>query len=198
MFAKLGEAFWLATPHQLLLYTCNAEVIHQVTAKREAFPKPLDSYKILAMYGNNVVTTEGASWRLHRKVTSASFNERNAALTFAESIRQTAGMVSQWLGPDGKGNKTIKSVEHDANNLTLHIIGYVGFGLRFLWPGQRLPADTDPKFEKYAALEPPAGHEMTFKAALEKTLDKIILLLILPRWLLSRLERGRNLRELRD
>lgn len=197
MFEKLGESFWLATPHQLLLFTCDAEVIHQITAKREAFPKPLDSYKILAMYGDNVVTTEGASWRLRRKATSASFNERNAALTFTESIMQTAGMVGQWLGPDGKGNKTIKSVEHDAMNLTLHIIGYVGFGLRLLWPGQRLPVDTDPKLEKYAALEPPRGHEMTFKTALEKTLDKLIFLLLLPRWLLSRLAQGRDLRDLR-
>lgn len=196
MFAKLGETFWLATPHQLLLFTCNAEAIHQITSKREAFPKPIDSYTILAMYGDNVVTTEGAGWRLHRKVTSASFNERNAALTFTESIIQTAGMVSQWLGPDGRGNKTIKSLEHDSMNMTLHIIGYVGFGLRFLWPGQRLPADTDAKWEKYAALEPPRDHEMTFKAALEKTLDKLLFLLILPRWLLSKLERGRHLREL--
>ena len=99
--------------------------------------KPLDSYKILAMYGDNVVTTEGAGWRLHRKVTAASFNEPNAALTFAESIIQTAGMVSQWLGPDGKGNKTIKSLEHDAMNLTLHIHRHMRMNM-----GCNLPAAT--------------------------------------------------------
>ncbi|RYP43249.1 hypothetical protein DL768_010018 [Monosporascus sp. mg162] len=181
----IGEAFVLVSPKKMILTTDNAEAIHQVTSKREAFPKPTNTYSILSQYGDNVLTTEGALWRMHRKITSASFNEKNAALVFRESIHQTRGLISQWLGPDGQGNKTIKSVEHDTMSLMLNIIGYVGFGLKLLWPGQTLPPGTDPKLAKYATLDAPEGHTMSFVDSLASTLDHLLILLILPKWLLN-------------
>ncbi|KAK6839785.1 hypothetical protein PG995_006954 [Apiospora arundinis] len=187
VFEKLGDVFLVACPNTIILYTANAEVIHQVTSKREAFPKPVQVYKILSLYGESVLTTEGHVWKNHRKVTAASFNEKNAALVFAESIKQTEGMCDQWLGADGGGNKTIKTVEHDTMSLMLHIIGYVGFGLRLLWPGQTLPPDADARQAKYATLKPPGGHTLTFKHSLETTLEKILMLLLTPRWLLKHL-----------
>lgn len=186
-FERIGETFILVTPKRLLLLTDNAEAIHQVTSKREAFPKPTGSYRILSQYGANVLTTEGALWRMHRKITSASFNEKNAALVFKESIYQTKGLIDQWLGPDGLGNKTITSLEHDTMSLTLNIIGYVGFGLRLLWPGQTLPPGTDPKLAKYASLDAAEGHTMSFVDSLANTLNYLLILLLFPKWLLSRL-----------
>ena len=55
-----------------MLYTDDAEAIHQVTSKREAFPKDTSSYSLLAQYGQNVLTTEGQLWRMHRKITSVT------------------------------------------------------------------------------------------------------------------------------
>ncbi|KAH8202808.1 hypothetical protein TruAng_002971 [Truncatella angustata] len=183
-FEKLGESFVVVSPGALALYTADAEAIHQVTSKREAFPKPTELYKLLSLYGENVVTTEGAEWRAHRKVTSTSFNEKNAALVFHETITQTYGLIKQWLGPDGKGGKTIKTVEDDTMTLMLHIIGYAGFGLRLLWSDESLPADTDPKVARFSSLEPSSGYSLNFKDALAGVLHGIIPLLLLPRWLM--------------
>lgn len=123
---------------------------------------------------------------MHRKITSPSFNEKNAALVFKESISQTKRLINEWLGPDGLGNKTIKSLEHDTMSLMLNIIGYVGFGLRFLSPGQALPPGTDAKLAKYASLDAAEGHTMSFVDSLASTLDHILVLLIFPKWLLSK------------
>lgn len=180
----MGENFIVVSPGELLFYTADAETIHQITSRREAFPKPTEVYKLLSMYGENVVTTEGAEWRAHRKVTSTSFNEKNTALVFHETITQTYGLIKQWLGPDGGASSTIKTVEDDTMTLMLHIIGYAGFGLRFLWSGQSLPADTDPKMEKYSSLEPASGYSMNFKDSLAGVLHNIIPLVLLPRWLM--------------
>jgi cytochrome P450 len=185
-FERLGESFLVVSPGGILMFTANAEAIHQITSRRESFPKPTEAYRILAMYGENVLTTEGSMWRSHRKTTSTSFNEKNTALVFKESINQTYGLLDHWLGSEGGAGKTIKSLEDDTMALMLHIIGYVGFGLQFLWPGQAVPSDMDPKFAKYSALEPPAGHSMNFKDALAGTLHHILLLILLPRWLLRR------------
>jgi cytochrome P450 len=166
--------------NKMSMHTANAELIHDMAMRREIFPKDTAGYKILQMFGRNVLTTEGQLWRMHRKVTAASFNEKNAAHTFGEAIRQTKGMVAKWLGPDGKGNKTITTIEHDTMTLALNIIGAIGFGLRLLWPGQTMPDDVDPRLAKYGSLNPPAGHSLTFPQALELTLQKIFAILLVP------------------
>ena len=121
---------------------------------------------------------------MHRKATSAAFNERNTALVFEVSIAQAQGMVQEWLGGHRQGAETITTIDHDTMRLALNIIGYVGFGLRLLWPGQSLPPGTDPALAKYAALEPAAGHSMSFIDTIAYVLDHILLLLIFPPWLL--------------
>ncbi|KAI1081094.1 cytochrome P450 [Whalleya microplaca] len=185
LFDKIGDAFLIVSPGGIICYTDSAELIHQLTSKRETFPKPLEAYTILEQYGQNVVTLEGAAWRMHRKITSASFNEKNTALVFGESINQTQGVINLWLGPDGMGNKTIRTLEQDTASLTLNIIATIGFGLKILWPGQSFPPDADPRLAKYATQEAPEGHSMSFVNALGRTLDNLILLLIVPKWILG-------------
>jgi cytochrome P450 len=186
-WAPVGETFILVAPGGIVFFTQNAEAIRQITARRESFPKDTTDYQILSMFGQNVLVVEGSLWRMHRKVTSASFNEKNAAHTFAEAINQTQGLIAKWLGPDGRGHKTITTVEKDTMTLALNIIGYVGFGLRLLWPGQTLPADADPALAKYGSLEPPPGHTMSFAHALASTLEHILILLLVPWPVLKRL-----------
>lgn len=169
----------------MLMFTCSPEVIRQITARKDQFPKPLEQYGLLNLFGRNVVTTEGALWRYHRKLTAAGFNERNTALIFTESVKQTQTMVDQWLGSDGNGNKTIKTAAQDTMTLALNIIGYVGFGLQLIWPGQAWPTNMDAKMKKYASSEAPAGHTLSFAASLATVLEKIVLLLIFPPWMLG-------------
>lgn len=179
-FERLGESFIVCSPTGMVMFTMSAEAIRQITSRREHFPKPTDTYEILALFGESVLTTEGALWRMHRKVTAASFNEKNAAHTFVESVRQARGMVETWLGPDGKPTARIESVERDTLTLALNIIGYVGFGMRLLWPHQTLPPDTDPRVAKYGSLDPPPGHTMSFTNALATVTERLIALLVFP------------------
>ncbi len=136
------------------------------------------------MFGENVVTTEGAVWRMHRKVTSASFSEKNAALVFKVAIRQAQGMVEYWHRRETM-NK-ITTLEEDTMSLALNIIGYVGFGLRLLWPGQTLPADADPRLAKYASLDVPAGHSLNFRDTIANVLDYLMVLLVMPSAIVSK------------
>lgn len=146
-----------------------------------------------------MLSSEGAEWRMHRKGVSASFNERNAASIFRESIGQTLGMVEYWLGGGdevtGRGSSSgirkkmasgrIDTLEHDTMTLALNIIAQIGFGLRLLWPQQQMPADADAHSRKYGARDPPAGHSMTFADSLAAVLEKILLCLLIPPSLLK-------------
>jgi cytochrome P450 len=182
-----GDSFLVISPGKIQLFTRSAEMVRHITARREQFPKDTTDYSILRLFGDNVLTTEGAAWRFHRKVQAGSFNEKNAAHTFAEAISQTHGMIARWLGPDGTGRTTIAAAEKDTMTLALNIIAHVGFGLRLLWPGQSLPAGTDPKLARYGSLDPPPGHTMSFAHALESTLEYLLVLLIVPWPVLKRL-----------
>ncbi|RCI08228.1 hypothetical protein L249_6325 [Ophiocordyceps polyrhachis-furcata BCC 54312] len=180
-FKRHGEAFLLVWPNGMQLRTANAELNRQITQRREHFPKWLASYNILRQFGENVVTAEGAVWRLHRKTTAACFNERNAALVFREAIVQTQGMMRNW------GSGTLRCVDRDTMRLALNIIAYVGFGLRLPWPGQELATEEgllDPRLARYASLEPPAGHKMSFVDTMACVMDNVVLLLLMPKWLL--------------
>lgn len=184
-FAKVGETFFLVSPGRLMMLTDNAETIRTITLKREQFPKWTAVYNILRQFGENVLTTESSVWRMHRKVTSPSFNERNAALVFREAIVQTQGMLRMWTGPEGNTRKEpLKTLQGDTMRLALNIISYVGFGMRLLWPGATHPAGTDPKVLKYGSHEPSIGHELSFTDTMEFLLERLLVLLIFPRWFL--------------
>ncbi|KAK1654455.1 cytochrome P450 [Colletotrichum phormii] len=185
-FARIGETFMVVSPFQILILTDSAEAIHQITQQREKFPKLVETYAILKQFGDNVLTTEGAVWRMHRKVTSATFNEKNASLVFAESIKQAQSMTRKWLGTAGeKSKETIQTLDHDTMRLALNIISYVGFGMRLLWPGQSLAEGADPKLTKYSSLEAAPGHTMSFADAIAEMLEHILVLLLVPHKILK-------------
>ncbi|KAI0020085.1 cytochrome P450 [Xylariomycetidae sp. FL0641] len=182
-FQRIGDTFLMVTPTGIMMITENADLIHQATTKRDAFPKPIEHYSILSLFGENLVTSEGAVWKMHRKVVSPSFNETNAALVFKASIQQAQGMLASW--DRRKVTNKIKSVEQDTMTLALNVIGYVGFGVRFLWDKETLPADTDPKMVKYASLDVPEGHTLNFKESIAKTLEYLLIILMVPPALLG-------------
>lgn len=183
---RMGDIFLTVSPGLTNVWVANAEAIHQITSRRVDFPKPLESYKILEVFGRNIITTEGVEWKQHRKVSSPSFNEKNNVLVFAEACGQAQSMLRKWTGLDGNGNITINEVPTDTDRLTLHIISSIGFGKRLLWPGEKLSGNQSPR-EVYSSETPAEGHTMSFENALNSFLDKLLWVLLTPKWLLSKL-----------
>lgn len=89
------------------------------------------------------------------------------------------------MGPEGRRNTTLDTVPHDTERLTLHIISHVGFGVRLLWPGEE---SSDKDVGIYSGTTPPKGHTMSFGNAISTLMENIFLVLLVPGWLLSKLE----------
>ncbi|KAM0287246.1 hypothetical protein ACHAQH_000560 [Verticillium albo-atrum] len=188
-FAKHGETFALVSPFQILILTDSAEVIHQISQQRDKFHKLLEIYDILRQYGDNLLSTEGSAWRRHRKATSPAFTEKNVALIFQEAVAQSQSMIRHWtINDDGTSRTgTIESVDRDTCRFALGVIGFVGFGLRILWPGQDSPEHTDPKWHKFESLEVPEGYKTSFSECLVGNMSNIMWLMLAPPWVLRRL-----------
>ena len=65
------------------MWTADADVIAEmVGTRRNDFPKPSHFYRSVNIYGKNVVSSEGALWRQHRRITSPPFTEKNNHLVW--------------------------------------------------------------------------------------------------------------------
>jgi cytochrome P450 len=185
-YNHFGEAFLIVAPDGTFMHICNAEGHNYMTSRREQFPKWVEIYNMLQIFGQNVVSAEGFEWRHHRKLMAGSFNEQNAGLVFKESVRQAQGMLSQWAGTSRAAEVRLTRLPKDTMKLALHVIGYVGFGLRLLWPGQTMPQGSDSKAAKFGSLNAPKGFTMPFIEAVTLVLENIFFVLCLPTWLLRK------------
>ncbi|KAJ3483803.1 hypothetical protein NLG97_g7217 [Lecanicillium saksenae] len=197
---RLDDAFIVVSPGSITLHSSNAELNSWVTSQRDRFPKCTEIYGVLKVFGPNLVTTEGAEWRHHRKLISGSFNEANAALTFQEAVRQSGSMLRKWTGEGeqeeignatggevGSKGRLLVSTGDDVTKLTLHIINYIGFGLQMLWPGEELPVDTEPEVAKFLSLSPATGHQTSFVDATDGMSLHLYWILIFSVGLLERM-----------
>jgi cytochrome P450 len=175
IFEELGtDSYVLVSPSKNTVFTADAEAVSQITTRRNDFPKPIEMYKGVDIYGKNVVSLEGQMWRHHRKVTSPPFTEKNNLLVWKESLHQAESMIVQWTGSkDARASGKIEDGAPEAMRLSLHVISRAGFGVRLAWP-----------HEEGTTAVPP-GHTMTYKSALETLLHQLLSVIIIPKWFLK-------------
>lgn len=185
-FRRLGsDTIVTVSSGRQILWTCSTEVISQIVARRHDFPKPTEFYRVLEIYGPNVVSTEGPVWRRHRKITSAPFTEKNSELVWTETLNQVHAMLKSWLQDRGEG--TVHEVAEDTMTLTLNIISGAAFGMPLAWPGQSRPSSqaNGALSSQKSTNEVSPGHRMTFQDAIETVLTNIVWILLLPHVFLS-------------
>ncbi|KAI9820423.1 MAG: hypothetical protein M1832_003756 [Thelocarpon impressellum] len=191
VFDQIGaDTFLTVSPGGISMFTCEAEAISQITNRRVDFPKPTEFYGLLNVFGPNVVGSEGAIWRHHRKITSPPFTEKNNELVWAETISQTTAMMAGWLGDDGHG--LAKELGSDTMRLTLHIISKAGFGKKLAWPVQTatqqdIPPGSDSvnREADISSSHVPPGHTLSYKDALASILASLLWVLMTPHILLK-------------
>lgn len=188
-FKQLGsDVLFLVSSSTKHLYVANPEAIVDITSRRLDFPKPLEMYKTLQLYGANVVVTEGQLWRRHRKTTAPSFSEKNNRVVWDESLKQAQAVVTHWTGGHDS-SRSLHDMAEDFMSLSLHIISKAGFGVRVLWPHEESAGEGDEQDERFASNKPPPGHTMSYKEAMSKLMKNVIWIPLCPRWLRGKLIR---------
>ncbi len=158
----------IISPGKIIYLTADPEAISQMTTRRNDFPKPIEIYKSVDLFGKNVVSTEGQTWRHHRRITSPPFTEKSNQLVWQESLNQAQSMMSGWMCRDSVDSGALKSVASESMRLSLHVISRAGFGVTLKWPHE---GSTEPV---------PPGHKLSYKQALETLLSNIIVVMLTP------------------
>jgi cytochrome P450 len=160
-------------PGGLILNTADADVISQILARGHDFPKAVKIYRLVSIYGENVVSTEGATWRYHRKLTKPAFSEENNRLVWRETLNLSQAMLASWVGTR-KSSETVHHAARDTMRLSLEVIGRAGLGQAMRWPKSETLKE---------------GHTMSFATALEHISQNVIqvaaTLTAFPVWFLS-------------
>ena len=74
---------------RIQLRCADTVAIKAIMGDRKLYSKPLKLYRILAVYGENVLVTEGNEWRLHRKIVGPAFSETTNTLSWQHSTKFT-------------------------------------------------------------------------------------------------------------
>eukprot|EP01027_Heterolobosea_sp_BB2_P010572 GEZU01015503.1.p1 GENE.GEZU01015503.1~~GEZU01015503.1.p1 ORF type:complete len:527 (-),score=124.49 GEZU01015503.1:55-1635(-) len=140
-FYHFGDVFKKTGAKLLAFSSCrtnaiflnDADLIKEVMLKSKLFPKPLQSYKILKLWGDNILTTEGAEWRKHRTIANPAFGDENLELVWTTTLRSLESLFAKWDSNINKSNGggTLVDVENDMVALTLAVIAEAGFGKKF-------------------------------------------------------------------
>lgn len=148
-------SLWPSVKTSLIL--ADAAAIKEVTTSRARFPKPLEDYEPLKIFGPSILTSEGEEWKRYRKVAAPAFSDRNYKMVWDETVRVVNGFFdTAW------GDQEIVVVDHCVSDITLPIslciICAAGFGKRLEWNDDLTPI--------------PQGHKMSFKESIEIVCSK--------------------------
>ncbi|KAK2462366.1 hypothetical protein APHAL10511_005672 [Amanita phalloides] len=115
-------------------YTSNLEIIRQIapSGPNAGFIKPLIGSRALLLWGMNIFSANGETWRRHRRVTGPAFNNNLYAHVFDKSVAMYHSMVisEKWTSRE---EVDIPVFQDLSRQFTLLIIQACGFGVNFDW-----------------------------------------------------------------
>ncbi|KAJ5746492.1 hypothetical protein N7520_011674 [Penicillium odoratum] len=164
---QLGKLYMVATPANICCHVADAAVISQICSSRSGFPKPLEIYGSMMLYGPNVVATEGKEWTRHRRHTIAAFGEKTIMTVWQETVRQTTQMLDHWSEKHTVGISLELSPKEDILKLTLNVLCAAGFGVQL--PFQATPKADDSSVSTMFSdtVQPLPGFQFTLRAVME-------------------------------
>ncbi|KAF1969837.1 cytochrome P450 [Bimuria novae-zelandiae CBS 107.79] len=130
---EFGDVFILVSPGGNWIYISDPRAAWDVLKRPRDFGRNVEQLAVLNVYGKNLSTTEGHEWQKHRKVTAATFTERNNELVWLSSLRQGHEMLDYWLH---RAQRPFRSVTDDCKTFTLNVLAAALFTKPYPFEGQ--------------------------------------------------------------
>jgi cytochrome P450 len=163
-----SDTFIIVSAGGNVLWTCDPEVIMQLSNRHGDFIKPVDMLGMLNIYGPTITASEGEEYRTYRKIASPSFNESTHSTVWREAIRQAELMFQFWTQNAGH----VPDMNTHASKYALHVLSKSFFDKEMAW-------DT--------GMETRRGHELTYSEAINAVFKYNDTLFMTPRPLLSKI-----------
>ena len=76
----------------------------EVTAYSARFPKPIELYKVLSVFGNNIIASEGEEWKRYRRITAPAFSEVCNGCRRSRFLNMNSREILGWYGTKRSGS----------------------------------------------------------------------------------------------
>ncbi|EIM88971.1 cytochrome P450 [Stereum hirsutum FP-91666 SS1] len=160
------------------IWLSDAAAIKEVTMSRARFPKPVHQYRVLLLFGGNIVASEGDEWKRYRKVAAPAFSEKNNKLVWDETVKIMVDMFhTLW---NDAPEVTVDHCIEITLPIALFVIGVAGFGRKVSWKDDTVV---------------PPGYTMSFKEALHVVSTGTIVKAIVPNWAMGLTKHFRHVRD---
>lgn len=167
--AELGDAFTLVAPGGYWIYVAEPKAVWDILKRPRDFGRNIEQLAVLNVYGKNLSTTQGHEWQKHRKVTAATFTERNNELVWQSSLSQGHSMLQYWLK---RAPQPTRSVADDCKTFTLNVLAAALFTKPYPFEGQ------EEMKRRHTGVEEPSDDSHQYRDSFSKILRGIILIAI--------------------
>ncbi|KAK8131993.1 hypothetical protein PG999_000166 [Apiospora kogelbergensis] len=185
---RLGDVFLVVAPGCLMAEIADADSAADMVGRSKTdFVKPTWLYTPVNVFGLNIITADGATWRRHRKVVAPQYNDAIHGRVWKEALGLAQGLVFGWTSGPGVDSWVVQNASPDLTSLALRVIAAVGFGIPI--PFQKTDdsvvsrADETPANADAMKLDP--GRVSRFPNALEYMVTNFMKVLVIPPWLLK-------------
>ncbi|KAJ3769707.1 cytochrome P450 [Lentinula raphanica] len=176
-FSRLVKSIQGKPRTSVTLSLVEAAAIKEVTLSRARFPKPVQQYKVISFFEDNIVTSEGDDWKQYRKVAAPAFSDRNNKLIWDETVRIMLNLFDNvW---ESQESVVIDHAVDITLPIALFVLGAAAFGRRISW-------EDDEGI--------PSNHQMTFKDAMHEVYMNCFIKIIFPNWAMGLTEHTRRVR----
>lgn len=136
-----GKTYFLVTGGRLELWTWDAEIAREVTSRPGEFVQFDMASVVMNVFGDNVLTSDGANWARHRRIVAGAVTERVSPLVWNESVRQTRALLASLENKleQGATNEMFDMVKR----VTIHVLYAAGMGNRQDFDGGKDLVDGD-------------------------------------------------------
>ncbi|PVI08601.1 cytochrome P450 [Periconia macrospinosa] len=164
-FEKQGvDTFIIVSPAGNVMWTCDPDVILQLTARHNDFVKPTEMLGMLNIYGPTITAAEGDEHRRYRKIAAPFLNEDTHQTVWTETISQAQSMLEHWNCNKGVG--VVPDVNVDANRFALHVLSKAFFNRPMAWDDKTVI---------------PPGHKLSYSKAISTVFKNYSTLFMIPK-----------------
>ncbi|KAG9120876.1 hypothetical protein FRC07_003408 [Ceratobasidium sp. 392] len=127
------------------------------------------SRPFLEMFGPNISTVEGETWRTHRRIVQLAFTDKNLQLVWSETEHVIEKLFELWDEQQGR-EVHISNAADITKKISLMVFSAAALGRRMSWD------------QEYSSGIVPPGYFHSFQRALSIVSGGIIARLITPSW----------------
>ncbi|KAG0636167.1 cytochrome P450 [Tuber brumale] len=126
-----SDIFFTITLWKVILHVADPDMAVEVLSGKdqngELYPKTAVVGRMMGLFGENVITTEGTVWRGHRRVTAPVIG-KSLSIVWEEALAQVKKMLQYY-----DKQEDIDTSHRDFRRVTLGVISHAGFSKAMDW-----------------------------------------------------------------